>query len=125
MLHRPLRVTVDTRGLAPEPTQRVGPHRRHDGRGRPAPTTDAVEAGHSHDSVAGVIARGLGRSYGDAAQCTGGLTLDTAGLASHRARSTRSRAPIEVGGGVSLHDLMRHDHPGGMVRRRSRPGRAR
>jgi decaprenylphospho-beta-D-ribofuranose 2-oxidase len=60
----------------------------------------------------GVIARGLGRSYGDAAQCSGGLTIDTAGL-SHIGVLDESSGTIEVGGGVSLHDLMRHIIPAG------------
>ena len=60
----------------------------------------------------GVIARGLGRSYGDAAQCSGGLTIDTAGL-SHIGALDESAGTIEVGGGVSLHDLMRTIIPAG------------
>ena len=60
----------------------------------------------------GVIARGLGRSYGDAAQCTGGLTIDTAGLG-HIGTLDELVGTIEVGGGVSLHDLMRHLIPAG------------
>jgi decaprenylphospho-beta-D-ribofuranose 2-oxidase len=60
----------------------------------------------------GVIARGLGRSYGDAAQCSGGLTIDTAGL-SHIGALDDSSGTIEVGGGVSLHELMRAVIPAG------------
>ncbi len=60
----------------------------------------------------GVIARGLGRSYGDAAQCTGGLTLDTAAL-SHIGALDEMVGTIKVGGGVSLHDLMRRLIPAG------------
>jgi decaprenylphospho-beta-D-ribofuranose 2-oxidase len=60
----------------------------------------------------GVIPRGLGRSYGDAAQCSGGLTIDTAGL-SHIGVLDESAGTITVGGGVSLHDLMRAIIPAG------------
>ena len=60
----------------------------------------------------GVIARGLGRSYGDAAQCTGGLTIDTAGFG-HIGVLDEAAFTIEVGGGVSLHDLMRRLIPAG------------
>jgi decaprenylphospho-beta-D-ribofuranose 2-oxidase len=90
------------------------------GWGRTAPTTalvarpldvssvrDAVQA-HS----GGVIPRGLGRSYGDAAQCTGGLTIDTAGLR-HVGALDEGSGTIEVGSGVSLHDLMRRLIPMG------------
>jgi decaprenylphospho-beta-D-ribofuranose 2-oxidase len=64
------------------------------------------------DHPGGVIARGLGRSYGDAAQCTGGLTLETAGLGDIGALD-EAAFTIEVGGGVSLHDLMRRLIPAG------------
>jgi len=60
----------------------------------------------------GVIPRGLGRSYGDAAQCSGGLTIDTTGL-SRMGELDESSGTIEVGGGVSLHDLMRTIIPAG------------
>ena len=60
----------------------------------------------------GVIARGMGRSYGDAAQCTGGLTLDTAGL-NDVSVLDESAGTIDVGGGVSLHELMRRLIPAG------------
>jgi decaprenylphospho-beta-D-ribofuranose 2-oxidase len=60
----------------------------------------------------GVIARGLGRSYGDAAQCSGGLTIETAGL-SHIGELHEPSGTIEVGGGVSLHQLMRTIIPSG------------
>ncbi len=90
------------------------------GWGRTAPTTALVSRPVNVSSVwasfrahpGGVIARGLGRSYGDAAQCTGGLTIDTAGL-SHIGTLDEVVGTIEVGGGVSLHDLMRCIVPAG------------
>jgi decaprenylphospho-beta-D-ribofuranose 2-oxidase len=90
------------------------------GWGRTAPTTALVSRPVDVSSVlsslreesGGVIARGLGRSYGDAAQCTGGLTIDTAGLR-HIGALDEVVGTIEVGGGVSLHDLMRRLIPAG------------
>ncbi len=83
------------------------------GWGRTTPTTALVSRPVDVSSIElalrtrrdGVIARGLGRSYGDAAQCSGGLTIETAGL-SHIGELDESAGTIEVGGGVSLHDLM-------------------
>ncbi len=89
------------------------------GWGRTTPTTSLVSRPLDVSSVLAsfsdhrsVIARGLGRSYGDAAQCTGGLTVDTAGL-SYIGELDEVVGTIEVGGGVSLHDLMRHLIPAG------------
>jgi decaprenylphospho-beta-D-ribofuranose 2-oxidase len=90
------------------------------GWGRTAPTTALVSRPVDVSSVlaslreesGGVIARGLGRSYGDAAQCTGGLTIDTAGL-SHIGALNEVVGTIKVGGGVNLHDLMRRLIPAG------------
>lgn len=94
--------------------------RRLSGWGRTAPTTTLVNCPVEPSSVCasfrhqpgGVIARGLGRSYGDAAQCTGGLTIDTSRLGDIGALDSVV-GTIEVGGGVSLHDLMRHVIPAG------------
>ncbi len=107
-------VASGTVPLPPAALQRLS------GWGRTTPTTAVV--GHPSDAAAvamalrtrtvGVIARGLGRSYGDAAQCSGGLAVDTAGLSSLGAVDEPS-ATIEVGGGVSLHDLMRAIIPSG------------
>ncbi len=77
---------------------------------RPMDASDVLASLDNHSG--GVIARGLGRSYGDAAQCTGGLTLDTAGL-NHIGALDEAAFAIEVGGGVSLHDLMRRLIPSG------------
>ena len=65
-----------------------------------------------HTQSGGIIARGLGRSYGDAAQCSGGLTIDASALSNIGVLDEVS-GTIEVGGGVSLHDLMRHIIPSG------------
>ena len=90
------------------------------GWGRTTPTTAMVSRPVDVSSIElafrtqrdGVIPRGLGRSYGDAAQCSGGLTIDTAGL-SRMGELDESSGTIEVGGGVSLHDLMRTIIPAG------------
>ncbi len=54
----------------------------------------------------GVLARGLGRSYGDAAQNGGGTVLRLQGSASEAVLDA-SAATVTVGGGVSLDELMR------------------
>ena len=54
----------------------------------------------------GAIARGLGRSYGDAAQCAGGVVVDVTGLARVRAFD-RDRGVVDVDAGISLEALMR------------------
>ena len=59
------------------------------------------------DNTGGIIARGMGRSYGDAAQCSGGLTIDATGLG-HIGVLDEAAETVDVGGGVNLHDLMRH-----------------
>ncbi len=59
-----------------------------------------------------LIARGLGRSYGDAAQCSGGRVVDTAGLASI-GEIDPVTGTVTVGAGVSLHELMRRAIPRG------------
>jgi decaprenylphospho-beta-D-ribofuranose 2-oxidase len=61
----------------------------------------AVEAEGHH-----VIARGLGRSYGDAAQCAGGVIVDTTGLDAILA-SDLDAGWVRVGAGISLETLMR------------------
>ena len=90
------------------------------GWGRTTPTTAMVSRPTDTSSIeevlrtatSGVIARGLGRSYGDAAQCSGGLTIDLGGLDSIGAID-ESSGTIEVGGGASLHELMRSIIPSG------------
>ena len=62
--------------------------------------------------VSGVIGRGLGRSYGDAAQCAGGLVLDTRRL--DRIGPTVSEAGlVDVGAGVTLEALIAWSLPRG------------
>ncbi len=60
----------------------------------------------------GVIARGLGRSYGDAAQNAGGAVIATAGLDAHH-WVDRDLGVITVSGGTSLDALLRVALPAG------------
>ncbi len=59
-----------------------------------------------------MIARGLGRSYGDAAQCSGGMVIDTSRLDAIGAIHPQTGC-VEVGGGVSLDALIRAAIPSG------------
>ena len=55
----------------------------------------------------GLIARGLGRSYGDAAQNAGGTVLDATHARRLPRRSTSSTGVVRVDAGVSLDAIMR------------------
>ncbi|MGP3912022.1 FAD-binding protein [Nonomuraea sp. 10N515B] len=83
------------------------------GWGRTAPTPATLarprSVEHLSELVAsaprrGAVARGLGRSYGDAAQNAGGLVLDCTGLDAWT--FDEAAGLVTASGGVSLHDLM-------------------
>ncbi|GAA1296177.1 FAD-binding oxidoreductase [Pseudonocardia xinjiangensis] len=92
------------------------------GWGRTAPTTAQVLTPRSFDDVSaavaaagprGIIARGLGRSYGDPAQNAGGTVLDMTGLATIHSIDADTGVAV-VDGGVSLDALMRSALPYGL-----------
>ena len=83
------------------------------GWGRTAPSAAFVARPADEEAIARllaearrpIIARGLGRSYGDAAQSSGGLVVETSHLA-WIGELDEASGTIEVGGGASLHQLM-------------------
>jgi decaprenylphospho-beta-D-ribofuranose 2-oxidase len=102
---------------APAKTQEPEEHALS-GWGRTSPTTAALIApdeeadifgsvlGAAAGSRRGVIARGLGRSYGDAAQCAGGVVVDTKNLG-RIGPIDPDTGVLDVGAGVSLDSLLR------------------
>src|SRR5690242_16594275 len=92
------------------------------GWGRTAPTAATVVTARSVDDVVaavtgagprGIVARGLGRSYGDPAQNAGGTVLLMTGLCRIHAIDAGS-ATVDVDAGVSLDTLMRAALPHGL-----------
>jgi len=94
-------------------------HRELTGWGRTAPTaadvrplSDAAPA-LAAPPARGVLARGLGRSYGDAAQNAGGTVLD-ATAATGEVTVDVDAATARVGAGVSIDELLRRIVPLGL-----------
>jgi decaprenylphospho-beta-D-ribofuranose 2-oxidase len=76
---------------------------------------DAVSALRTSGPQRGVVPRGLGRSYGDAAQNAGGMTLDLTKLNRILAVDAQGDPPtVTVQAGVSLDTLMRALLPFGL-----------
>jgi decaprenylphospho-beta-D-ribofuranose 2-oxidase len=91
------------------------------GWGRTAPTIAALTPVHDDDDVRaavlaasgrGVVARGLARSYGDAAQNAGGTVLDMTGAA-RVLHADLATGLIDVEAGISLDELMNQFVPQG------------
>ncbi len=85
---------------------------RLSGWGRTAPSVAEVVTPLSESDIAThlatsrrVLARGLGRSYGDAAQLSGGLVLNNRGL-SGISEIDRLNGTVTVGAGVSIDELL-------------------
>ena len=77
------------------------------------PTVEAIQQAVRNPGNRGVIARGLGRSYGDPAQNAGGLVIDMTGC--NRIHSLDAGSGLAVvDTGVSLDALMRAARPFGL-----------
>jgi decaprenylphospho-beta-D-ribofuranose 2-oxidase len=93
---------------------------RLSGWGRTAPATGLVYKAIGPESVltlmhtqnSSLVARGMGRSYGDAAQCSGGLTVDMSEL-SFIGEIDSAAGTVTVGAGVTLHTLLQRVIPEG------------
>lgn len=68
--------------------------------------TDHPSIHNDRDDPPRMIPRGLGRSYGDAAQCAGGRVIDTSEL-NYVGPVNPQTGVVEVGGGARLEHLMR------------------
>ncbi len=101
----------------------VSTHRSLTGWGRTAPSACDVVQAHSGEDVdrvlsvaaesgRSVVARGLARSYGDAAQCAGGIVVDITGLDTVL-EADLVAGVVRVGAGLSLDALMRAFVPRG------------
>jgi decaprenylphospho-beta-D-ribofuranose 2-oxidase len=108
--------------LAPVEAGINDPRRPLTGWGRTAPTTAHVLPVSGLDELSrtvreagerGIIARGLGRSYGDPAQNAGGLVADMTGLTKIHSVDPDA-ALVTVDAGVSLDELMRRMLPYGL-----------
>ncbi|MGH3917304.1 MAG: FAD-binding oxidoreductase, partial [Pseudonocardiaceae bacterium] len=77
------------------------------------PTLESIQQAVRNPGDRGVIARGLGRSYGDPAQNAGGLVIDMTGLDRIHAIDAGSGLAV-VDAGVSLDALMRAALPFGL-----------
>ncbi|HEY3609815.1 MAG TPA: FAD-binding oxidoreductase [Pseudonocardiaceae bacterium] len=99
-----------------------GRSRLLNGWGRTAPTAATVITARTNDDVVdairsagerGVVARGLGRSYGDPAQNSGGLVIDMTGMDRIHEVDVAA-ATVTADAGVSLDTLMRRLLPDGL-----------
>ncbi len=77
----------------------------------PVGTVDEVREAVAGAGPRGLLARGLGRSYGDAAQSGGATVLDLSAMA--RIDLDASGGSVTVGAGASLDDLLRALVPAG------------